>query len=181
MKRIFFGAWKDEPLEWIVIKEDAEKYLMHLAYGIGVMPYDREGHWVSWETSAPRQWLYETFLPRAFTRQETEYLLPVTIDNYRDLRETAPTRYQTAETVFLLSESEIRSLDLEPSAWKRRLDGRVNGKSYGTWWLRSFGMLDGLSMGIVRPDGVIYPSGDIRADDVMICPVVCVDRNSLER
>ena len=95
----------------------------------------------------------------------------------KNIRENKPTQYEIEERIFLLSEKELLSFNVKPSKWIRKLDPRADGTSYGAWWLRSYGRLENFSMGIVRPDGVVYPSGDIRAENVMIVPAICVKKH----
>ena len=165
---ISFGSWKQKSLEWYVILENRDYYLLHMAYGIQTMPYDSEGHHVEWETSAPRHFLYDVFLPTAFTQQEAKKIVNKRVIVEKNIRENNPDQYEIEERIFLLSEKELLSCNMESSKWIRRL---------GAWWLRSYGRLENFSMGIVRPDGVVYPSGDIRAQNVMIVPAICVEKN----
>lgn len=178
-KRVSFGQWKNKSLEWLVLREDSYTYLLHLAYGIHVMPYDCEGRFVNWETSEPRKFLYNTFLPEVFTRQEVDRIVCRNIVIEKDIREAKPTKYEIKEQIFLLSEKEILSIGGNAAQWVRPLDSRAKGSSYGAWWLRSFGRLEGLSMGIVRPDGIIYPSGDIRAKNVMLVPAIFIRKDKI--
>lgn len=173
-KTVLFGFWKDKPLEWRIVQENEDDLLLCLAYGIHTMPYDANGHFVEWETSAPRRFLYDVFLPQAFTKTEAERIVRRSILMEKDVCEPVPQQYAIEERIFLLSEKEIRSSGNDPAFWIRRLDARAEGSSFGAWWLRSFGRLENLSMGVVRPDGVIYPSGDIRARNVMIVPAIYV-------
>lgn len=174
--RFILGNWKNQDLEWIVLKETENKLLLQLAYGIHCMPYDADGHSVCWESSNPRSWLYDIFLPNAFSRQDINCLKTITIDHCNHLRNTKPSVYYTSECIFLLSEEEVKTLNPQPSFWIRRPNSEIAKDTEGVWWLRSYGRLEGQSIGVVRPDGVIYPSGDIRADTIMIVPAICVKK-----
>ena len=182
-KKVSFGHWditKTEnrkeivELEWNILFEDQEKVLLHLAYGICTMPYDSAGKKVQWENSNIRKWLQKDFLTKAFCSEEFDKIMEVDIEHLKDIRNSSPTVYKTKEKVFLLSEREILSFQLNKEEWQRNLMAGLEEKSYGAWWLRSFGRLEGISMGVVRPDGIIYPSGDIRADNVMVVPALYV-------
>lgn len=182
-KTVSFGHWKTVKkktvnLQWYVLYEDKEKILLHLCYGILVMPYDRDRHKVTWEDSSIRLWLNDVFLRNAFNGDEIKRILEVDVENLKDLRNPVPVLYKTREGVFLLSENEIKSLHLASEDWKRELMAGNEGMTYGAWWLRLYGRLEYYSMGVVRADGIVYSSGNIRADDVMIVPALYIKKEN---
>ncbi len=161
-----------EPLLWCVLRRGPEHLLLHCTCGVRILLYDRQGKRVSWETSGIRSWLNDTFFQTAFTAAEQSAVVESRLPNVSEVTEPSPKIHYTRDKVFLLSEDEIRSLGKPEWFWERRPVQRLAGRTSGVWWLRSFGRLEGKSMGVVRDDGVIYPSGDTRADDVMIVPAL---------
>lgn len=160
------------PLLWYVLRREPEQLLLHCTRGVHILPYDRQGKRVSWETSEIRRWLNDTFFRTAFTAAEQSAVVESRLPNVSEVTEPSPKIHCIDDKVFLLSEEEIRSFGKPKWFWERRPVPPLADRTSGVWWLRSFGRLEGKSMGVVRDDGVIYPSGDIRADDVMIVPAL---------
>lgn len=96
---VHFGFWKDKPLEWYVVRNQSESFLLHLAYGIHTMPFDRDGHRVEWETSAPRRFLYEVFLPKAFTEYEAQQIVSRNVIMEKNVRESNSIHYTIEERI----------------------------------------------------------------------------------
>lgn len=178
--RMKFGRWEnpDEPgevlpLNWLMIAETDEMYLLHLSYGIRMMAYDADRHKVKWESSSICEWLNTEFYEKAFSAEEKQRILQVDHNNYRNITAPEPELYLTHEKVFLLGEEDVRNAShSESDFWVRGLIPDMIPYSSSPWWLRSYGRLEGLSMGVVRHDGIIYSSGDIRADNVMVVPAI---------
>lgn len=188
METIYLGSWPQGndgeiwPIAWYILAEERDRLLLHCTCGLQCMAYDSTGHKVFWETSTIRSWLNELY-DKAFCSEEKEKVLEVQVENYRNLRQAQPERFQTTERLFLLSEDELRGFAFDSSAWIRKPSqwavssgAYADVKGNGVWWLRSYGRLEYRSMSVVRPDGVIYPSGDVRAKNVLICPALWIWR-----
>lgn len=180
------GRWKQGeqgvvlPIEWDVLSIENDKLLLLSKYGLHSMAYDEKGGKVYWESSEVRKWLCNEFMS-AFCEEEKQRICEVEVENKKGLTKLEPEHFQTKEKVFLLSEDEVKALGKEKSLWKRKATpwAKRNGayadvKGNGVWWLRSYGRLEKLSMCVVRADGGLYPGGDVRADDVMICPAMYI-------
>lgn len=185
---IIFGRWPQGeygevlPIEWKVLKVEADRILLHSTCGLQVMPYTEKGGKVYWETSEIRNWLRMEFI-KAFDEEEKEKICEVEVDNIKGLIEDEPEHFKTEETIFLLSEDEIREMSREKAVWVRKPSAQSQARGAyadkdgnGVWWLRSYGRLEKLSMGVVRTDGGLYPGADVRADDVMVCPAIYIRR-----
>lgn len=183
---IIFGRWPQGeygevlPIERKVLKVEADRILLHSTCGLQVMPYTEKGGKVYWETSEIRNWLRTEFV-KAFDDEEKEKICEV--ENIRGLTEDETECFKTKETIFLLSEDEIRKMCQDKTTWIRKpsvqslkLGACADSDGNGVWWLRSYGRLEKLSMGVVRTDGGLYPGADVRADDVMVCPAVYIRR-----
>lgn len=166
-----------EPLLWCVLQREQDHLLLHCTRGVHILPYDRQGRRVSWESSGIRSWLNDTFFQTAFTAAERSAVVESRLPNVSEVTEPTPAIHYTNDRVFLLSEDEVRSFGRPTWFWERRPLEPLAGSTSGVWWLRSFGRLEGKSMDVVRDDGVLYPSGDIRADDVMIVPALRIKNN----
>ena len=170
------------PIEWEVLSLEADKMLLLSKCGLKAMPYKESFSKVYWESSEIRNWLCNEFVS-AFDEEEKQKICEVEVENVKGLTKDEPERFKTIETIFLLSEEEIREFAKEKSAWIRKPSpyAKKNGayadaNGNGVWWLRSYGRLEKLSMCVVRPDGGLYPGADISAENVMICPAMYVRR-----
>jgi len=170
------------PIEWEVLLIEDDKLLLLSKFGLHSMAYDENGSKVYWENSKVKNWLGNEFMS-AFSEEEKQRICEVEVENIRGLTKPEPEYFQTKEKVFLLSEAEVKTFKKDKSAWRRKAAvwAKCNGaytdaKGNGVWWLRSYGRLEKLSMCVVRADGGLYPGGDVRAADVMICPAMYVKR-----
>lgn len=179
-KIIKFGQWflKDTnqmvSLKWVVLKTEEDRILIHALSGIHVMAYDENGKSVYWESSSIREWLNNIFYEKAFDCEEKKRVIEVQTINRKDICSDTPVEYYVNDRVFLLSEDEIKEIGESSDFWRRSPSDFIKDSTYGVWWLRSYGRLERKSMGVIRSDGVLYPSGDIRANDVMIVPAVYI-------
>lgn len=103
------------PIEWIVLDQRDDKYLLLSLYGLDCQPYhvfDDDGTWddySGWEKSDLRAWLNKDFLGEAFSSQEQERIIktsirtPVSIDR----NEVSDYATDTEDMVFLLGIHEV--------------------------------------------------------------------------
>ncbi len=80
MKTIQFGNyWQSngankEPVEWLVLKEEADRMYVLSKYCLDCIPYS-DGHKTAWKNSVARKWLNEEFLGEAFSSEEQDRIL----------------------------------------------------------------------------------------------------------
>lgn len=127
---VSFGSWEQngdlsdgaEPIEWIVLKVDADRSMLVTAKAIDSIVFaDINNSTANWENSNIRAWLNQEFLFGAFTAEEA-----VSIETTVNMDESS--NRQCEDKVFLLSIDEAKNL-LD--------DGIIKGVS--TPWARSNG------------------------------------------
>ena len=134
-----------EPIEWIVLETDGKSAKLLSRYGLTAKAYDEHGFWpVTWENCTLRAWLNNEFLKTAFTEEEQQRLLLVTIE-----AEYGPfytERHDTQDKVFLLDAEEAEQYFMNNDericipAEKAAGEGAYVGKDPGSgcwWWLRT--------------------------------------------
>lgn len=126
--KIRFGSFEQdnntkngaEEIEWIIIDEDEDNFLVVSTYAVAAMAFMEEpGAYVSWEESLIREWMQEEFYPQAFTDEEKQKIVKTTLDhwfigNYGDERKKFRTQKlnsqkpldDTEDYVFILAYRE---------------------------------------------------------------------------
>lgn len=153
------------PIEWLVLDYDSKnhKVLLISRYGLDTVQYNTTREDMSWEKSSIRKWLNETFVNKAFSKQEREYILVTEVKNnsckVRNYSKFTIGGNSTQDRVFLLSYDEAHGyLNVGAEVWP---DERVviaptpyalnrgvyvgtgsttkDGQKAGEWWLRTIG------------------------------------------
>ena len=141
---IFFGTYKDHPIEWLVLDRQEDRLLLLCKRALETLPYHNADDPVTWETSSLRTWLNGTFLDSAFPDDEAARILLTEVDNscvnseYKYTEGSAATE----DRVFLLSHDEAARL--LPEEALRLCEKALHAPSYenalSSWWLRSPGL-----------------------------------------
>ncbi|MBR3494058.1 MAG: hypothetical protein IKH38_01395 [Clostridia bacterium] len=122
--------------------------------------YHERGGKVTWEESSAREWLQTKALPELFTRQEREWLLPVTVDNSAaQQQDKTANGSETEDTLFLLSYAELNRYLPDPASREVSLIG----VGACDWWLRSPGSAAG-QQAVVGAGGKLDQSPANRAN-----------------
>ena len=89
--KIKFGSFEQdnntkngaEEIEWLVIDEDEEHFLVVSTYALEAMPFmEKKGDTVTWEDSLVREWMQEKFYEEAFTETEKQKIVKTTLDHW---------------------------------------------------------------------------------------------------
>lgn len=96
-----------EPVEWIILSEDDEKYLVISRYVLDGVPYHTDYSAVTWENCALRDFLNNDFYNTAFDPTEQSRIIPVTNSNPDNATTSTPGGNDTQDKVFLLSMEEV--------------------------------------------------------------------------
>lgn len=170
-----------EPIEWLVLTIQGDRALVISKYALDAIGWtDNSGtknlediswqEWIAtnnitWETSLYRKWLNNDFYDLAFSDEEKDQILLVTIDTPDNPHFGTSGGNNTEDHIFLLSideagqyfpTDEARKLKATPYAKSK---GAMDNETFGgttMWVLRS----SGVSMGdnaSVRPNGIISP------------------------
>ena len=135
-----------EPIEWIVLEEQADKLLLISKYAIDCQKYHHTViDDVTWETSSLRHWLNETFLNSAFTCEEQNRIAETIVSADKNPYFETPAGNNTIDKVFLLSVLEVNKYLTSDRA--RQCQATEYAKAQGVysftdkgdciWWLRS--------------------------------------------
>ena len=108
--------YKDAPIEWYIIKDNGNSYILLSKYVLSTLNYDgRVTGSNFWDTSEIRKFLNTTFMKRAFSSNEQNQLIPVnnttteyTFESIYIVSDRKPTIVTTSDKIFLLSENEIQ-------------------------------------------------------------------------
>ncbi len=146
-------------------------------------PFDIRRRKVTWETCSLRKWLNETFLEEAFTREEKEKILTVTVKADKNMYAADPGN-ATDDRIFLLSASEADqffSSDSEriciPSVYAcaRGAYAQTYAKGACDWWLRTPGKSRRYAL-TISPLGYVSIYGDyINGNDIGVRPAVWIN------
>ena len=113
---ITFGKYKDEPITWIVAKEDDDKKLLLSEKIIEFMPFMKctdeevDSIDIEWENSTVRSWLNNIFFFDAFTEDEQNQVLETEVENKAYPQHQIEKAKDTKDKVFLLSIGETEDL-----------------------------------------------------------------------
>jgi len=153
---VLFGHYGDEEIEWYVLEDNGTDLFLMSRYALDKQPFNNTSdRSVTWETSAVREWLNQTFYHSAFTKKEREFVRETKVD---DTLDSNSSKWVTAgrvgtytnDHVFLLSYAEVMEYLSDknlrmcvPSSYALKQGGNVSDKKYldyqkTCWyWLRS--------------------------------------------
>ena len=170
-----FGTYKGQPIVWQVLSVDIlnGRALLITKDCLEVIPFHAEATTdLTWRTSDLRIWLIGEFHYSAFTDEEKARILEV--ENPQDTNsETGarePEGYETTDTVFILSASEMQQYFADDEA----MAGYLNGESF-SYWTRTPGN-DTSGYVCTYSGGGLYMTGN-SADStgVAVRPAIWVD------
>ena len=137
-----------EPIEWIVLAREKNRLLLLSRLALDSRAFGwKEG--LTWENSAMRAWLNETFAGRAFSAEERSAILSVKLKTPKNSEYKTKGGKDTKDTVFLLSEDEWnkyvrRTEGAACTATEYALERGASAGEDGSvrWWLRTPGHME---------------------------------------
>ena len=156
-----------QPIEWIVLENNATELLLISKYCLDTVGYcGPSPEWGNssaciWENSYLRDWLNNDFYGRAFNKEEKERITETTIITDATLDETLQ-----KNNVFILSEKQVITYFEESTARKgiptpyavakgARLGWTDDTREYTSWWLLPY----------VTPARIAYPCAVFQMGD----------------
>ena len=138
-----------EPVEWLVLDVQDNKALLISRCGLDVQSYHPEQTDITWEASALRSWLNDSFMKAAFSTEEQAAILTTEVDNSESQGYSGwhtDGGNLTEDRMFLLSYAE--TMKYFPEESDRKCPGTAYVKARGAsvfggncfWWLRSPGL-----------------------------------------
>ncbi len=177
---VTFGAYEQdadtengpEPIEWVVLDAQKNKVLLISRYVLDGRKYGNRNGSSAWSSAPLRKWLNETFLKKAFTKEEQKKILTSYVKADKNPDYKAKPGSSVKDKIFLLSIVEAKKY--MPSSADRRCEGTayafsrleytgVMGRC--DWWLRSPG-INKWHAAYVLEHGGIFSSGV-----VVECPI----------
>ena len=159
---VLFGSYpqtaegKRRPIEWLVLKREADRALLISRYALDAKPYNHTPTTTTWAECSLQSWLTgrrkEDFPQAAFTAAEREWILQTPVPADRNpFYGTTPGK-PTEDKVFLLSIPEAKALFSSDEARRcaptdyaknqganTHIGYKAEGKPSCWWWLRSPG------------------------------------------
>ena len=174
---VYFGSyWQNKTnsasiptdIEWQVLEKDKDRIFVISRYALTCEQFNPDLHINEWADCSLRKWLNDSFFNAAFSSEEREKILSVTVDS--DSNENIQ------DKVFLLSASEVKKYfptkqDREciPTNFAISQGALERNKQSVTtcdWWLRSPIRID--SYGWNYYGSIVYDTGEIGAGS---CPL----------
>lgn len=176
-----------ESIEWVILENDAENYLLISRYGLDARSFHRVGEQVTWETSSMRAWLNNDFFNSAFTAEERDSIIPTNVSNKDNPEFGVDGGGDTSDQVFLLSHEEVlkyfpqkNSRIIAATKYAQARGAREDDKINCYWWLRTPGKIVS-QVECIFPSGTLYSNGsDAGNASICIRPVIKIKQDALE-
>lgn len=168
-----------EEIEWLVLDEQDNKFLLISKYALDCKPYDENYGEVAWETCTLRQWLNNDFFNTAFTEEEKAIIATVTVTADQNPYDIDPVN-ETQDRVFLLSATEANEYfysdayrKCQPTNYVATNNALKSDNINCRWWLRSDNRF---KISIVNFYGIVnHISNDVYRDDCGVRPALWVE------
>lgn len=102
-KEILLGTWNDNPLRWVVLKEDDFSMLVICEESIGTRQFNGDNSTNTWSDSDLRKFLNGEFFETAFLKEDKKKI----VNSYLEYPEG------TKDNIFILSQEEMKELLLK--------------------------------------------------------------------
>lgn len=187
---ITFGSYEQdnyiangvEPIEWVVLDMEADSILVISKYALDQQRFHSQRASVTWENSDIRWWLNNTFFNSAFSDEEKEMIVTVTVSADENPKYNNDPGNDTQDKIYLLSTVEVAKYfcsDSErvcyPTPYARsKPDVWVEDVGSVWWWLRTPGEFTD-DAATVNTDGKIdYKDGMVNSVTGTVRPVMWI-------
>lgn len=152
--RVRFGKLNDKAIQWIVLDQKQDEYLLISKFGLDCRAFNTEDTYTTWDTSSLRTWLNKDFYKSSFNNSEQAKIIRHTVvasDN--PIYRTAQGK-NTEDKLFILSVNEYNYYFDIYNKWVCRLFSGILRQC----WLRNSGADNGRAAFIGR-SGSIHAGG----------------------
>lgn len=171
------------PIEWQVLKVEAEKMLLISKDLLDCKKFHRNRVAVTWETSDIRSWLNGMFYERAFNDKERSMIQITSVEAEKNPQYNTDPGKNTKDFIFLLSANEAENMFFSKKnrvchatdyAVEQGVYGKRNTKE-ASWWLRSPGK-NPYHSALISHDGCVsYDGTMVHCDFIGVRPVMWIN------
>ena len=134
----------NESIEWIILDIQDGQATCISRYGLEAKPFNTKMTPVSWDTCTLRKWLNEDFLYTAFSAEEQDKLVTVTVTADENAEYHTDPGNDSQDRVFIPSAVDVQKYFLTDEERKCQTSktaeihgGWVSLDGYCNWWLRT--------------------------------------------
>lgn len=191
-----YRYFKWERIKWRVLYNDGSTLFVAADKGLDCKNYNTESETVTWESSALRSWLNDSFFHTAFSRNEQEAIVSKDVVNEDNPVYDASGENDTRDNIYLLSVGEVTDTTygfcqqefVDSASRQRKVSDyahvrgatidvfEMDGDNCG-WWLRTSGSKD-TEAGVVIDGYVFSDSVDVGTTDVSVLPAMHIRLSS---
>ena len=174
-----------EPIEWIVLKQEDNTFLLVSKSGLDSQVYHRSEIKKTWETCYLRGWLNDEFMNSAFNSEEQQALVDATITNRWNKLHSTNAGNDTTDKVFLLSVDEAKELfdndrERRTTPTKYAIEKGAGYNPENCWyWLRSPGWRETHAARVTAEGTIDYHGYNADAKHVSVRPAIYIDINKM--
>ena len=192
-----YRYFKWEWMKWKVLNNDGNTLFVVADRAIDCKEYNEEYKSITWENSAIRDWLNNSFYNTAFSSNEQSAVVAQNIVNEDNLSWGTEGGNHTSDDIYLLSISEVTNetygfcSKYRTDSMSRKMKASDYANARGTWrgsrsdyegncswWLRSPGRYSHIAAEVGRNGYVNRSGSDVRSSAVGICPALHINLSS---
>ena len=171
----------NESIEWIILDIQDGQATCISRYGLEAKPFNTKMTPVSWDTCTLRKWLNEDFLYTAFSAEEQDKLVTVTVTADENAEYHTDPGNDSQDRVFIPSAVEVQKYFLTDEERKCQTSkaaeihgGWVNLDGYCNWWLRTPGTNRGHAMDVIYDGSVGYYGHEVDRTNRSVRPMIVI-------
>ena len=171
----------NESIEWIILDIQDGQATCISRYGLEAKPFNTKMTPVSWDTCTLRKWLNEDFLYTAFSAEEQDKLVTVTVTADENAEYHTDPGNDSQDRVFIPSAVDVQKYFLSDEERKCQTSktaeihgGWVSLDGYCNWWLRTPGTNRGHAMDVIYDGSVGYYGEEVDRTNRSVRPMIVI-------
>ncbi len=192
-----YRYFKWERIKWRVLQKTEDALFVLADRGLDSRAYHDASTSVTWEGSALREWLNESFLNSAFGKKERRAIKEQTVENAGNSSYGISSGKDTKDLVYLLSEGEAKNAsygfceDYSKNSGSRQMKASDYASALGAsasneeeysggcgWWLRTQGGRGAFAMCVNASGAMSLYGNSMNAAGNAVVPALCLDLSS---